>query len=166
MHIVDTTDKTFFPQWISCQSKVKKCSRIIRRYRTPNKEEYLIYPSKCESLLLLMLYHISLSKISYIYCCCYPVTKSYPALYDSMDCSTPGLPVHHQLLEFTQTHVNWVSDAIQPSQSLSSSSPTIFSLSHHQSLFQWVSSSHQVAKVLEFQLQHQSFQWTPRTDLL
>ena len=79
-------------------------------------------------------------------------------------CSTPGLPVHHQVLEFTQTHVHQVGDAIQPSHPLSSPSP--FSLSQHQGLFQSVSSLHQVAKVLEFQLQHQSFQWTPRTDFL
>ena len=83
-----------------------------------------------------------------------------------MDCCTPGLPVHHQLPEFTQTHVHQVSDAIQPSHPLSSPSPPVLNLSQHQGLFQWVSSSHQVARVLEFQLQHQSFQWTPRTDLL
>ena len=87
-------------------------------------------------------------------------------LCNPMDCSTPGLPVHHQLPEFTQTHIHWVSDAIQPSQPLSSPSPPTFNLSQHQGLLQWVSSSHQVAKVLEFQLQHQSFQWTPRTDFL
>ena len=75
-------------------------------------------------------------------------------------------PVHCQLLESTQTHVHWVGDAIQPSHSLSSPSPPALNLSQHQGLFEWVSSSHQVAKVLEFQLQHQSFQWTPRTDLL
>ena len=74
-----------------------------------------------------------------------------------MDCSTPGLPVHHQLQEFTQTHVHWVGDVIQPSHPLSSPSPPVFHLSQHQGLFHWVSSSHQVAKVLEFQLQHQSF---------
>ena len=74
-----------------------------------------------------------------------------------MDCSTPGFPVHHQLPEFTQTHVHWVGDAIQPSHPLSSPSPPAFNLSQHQGLFQWVSSSHQVAKVLEFQLQHQLF---------
>ena len=79
-----------------------------------------------------------------------------------MDCSMPGLPVHHQLPEFTQTHVHWVSDAIQPSHPLSSPSPPAFNLSQHQGLFKWDSSSHQVAKVLEFQLQHQSFQWTFR----
>ena len=81
-----------------------------------------------------------------------------------MDCITPGLPIHHQLPELAQTHVRWVNDAIQPSHLLSSPSPPAFSLSQHQGLFQWVSSSHQVAKVLEFQLQHQSFQWIFRTD--
>ena len=92
------------------------------------------------------------------------VDQSCPTFCNPMHCSTPGLPVHHQLLELTQTHVHWVSDAIQPSHPLSSPSPPTLNLSQHQSLFQWVSSSHQVAKVLEFQLQHQSFQWIPRTD--
>ena len=76
-----------------------------------------------------------------------------------MVCSTPGFPVLHYVPEFAQTHVQWVSDAIQPSHPLSSLSPPAFSLSQHQGLFQWVSSSHQVAKALEFQLQHQSFQF-------
>ena len=84
-------------------------------------------------------------------------------LCNPMDCSTPGLPVHHQHPEFTQTHVHWVGDAIQPFHPLPSPSPPAFNLSQHQGLFQWVSSSHQVAKVLEFQLQHQSFQWRLRT---
>ena len=75
------------------------------------------------------------------------------------DCSTPGFPVHHQLPELAKTHVHWVSDAIQPSHPLLSPFPPAFSLSWHQGLFQWVSSSHQVAKVLELQLQHQSFWW-------
>ena len=82
-----------------------------------------------------------------------------------MNCSMPGLPVHHQHLESTQTHVQWVGDAIQPSHPLSSTFPPALNLSQHQGLFQWVHASHQVAKVLEFQLQHHSFQWTPRTDL-
>ena len=89
-----------------------------------------------------------------------------PDFCNPMNGSMPGLPVHHQLLEFTQTHVHWVSDAIQPSHPLSSPSSPALNLSQHQGLFQWVSSSSQVAKVLEFQLQHQSFQWRPRTDLL
>ena len=72
------------------------------------------------------------------------VAQSRPALCDSMDCSTPGLPVHHQLPEFTQTHVHWVSDAIQPSHSLLSPSPPAFNLSQHQGVFQAISSSHQV----------------------
>ena len=72
--------------------------------------------------------------------------------------------IHHQLPEFTQTHVHWVGDAIQPSHPLSSPSPPAFNLSQHQGLFQWVSSSHQVSKVLELQLQHPSFQWIFRTN--
>ena len=87
-----------------------------------------------------------------------------------MDRSMPGFPVLHYLLKFAQTHVHWVSDATQPSHPMSSPSPPAFSLSQHQDLFQGVSSSHQVATVLEFQLEHQSFQWIsrslPRTDLL
>ena len=89
------------------------------------------------------------------------VTQLCPTLCDPMNCSTPGFPVHHQLPESTQTHVHRVGDAIQPSHPLSSPSPPALNLSQHKGLFQWVSSSHQVAKVLEFQLQHQSFQWTP-----
>ena len=87
-------------------------------------------------------------------------------LCNPTNCSMPGLPVHHQLLESTQTHVHWVSDVIQPSHPLSTPSPPALNLSQHQGLFKWVSSSHQVPKVLEFLLQHQSFQWIFRTDLL
>ena len=79
-------------------------------------------------------------------------TQSCPTLGDPMNCSMPGLPVHHQLPEFTQTHVHQVSDAIQPSHPLSSPSPSAPNSSQHQSLFQWVNSSNEVAKVLEFQL--------------
>ena len=93
------------------------------------------------------------------------VAQSCPTLCDPMNHSTPGLPVHHQLPESTQTHVHWVGDAIQPSHPLSSPYPPAFNISQHQGLFKWVSSSHQVAKVLEFQIQHHSFQWTPRTAL-
>ena len=94
------------------------------------------------------------------------VNQLCPTLCDPMDCSTPGFPVHHQLPEFTQTHVRWVGDAIQPSHPLSSPSPTPFNLSQQQGLFQWVSSLDQVARVLEFQCQCQSFQWIFRTDFL
>ena len=77
--------------------------------------------------------------------------QSCPALCDPVNCSMPGLLVHHQLSEFTQTHVHWVGDAIQAFHPLSSPSPPTFNLSQHQGLFQWVSSSHQMAKLLEFQ---------------
>ena len=94
------------------------------------------------------------------------VAQSCPALCDPMDWSMPDFPVHHQLQELTQTHVYRVSDAIQPSHPLLSPSPPAFNLSQLQGLFQWISSLHQVAKVLEFQLAHQSFQWIFRTDFL
>ena len=80
------------------------------------------------------------------------VAQLCPTLCDPINCSTPGLPVHHQLPEFTQTHIHRVSDAIQPSHPLLSPSPPAPNPSQHQSLFQWVNSSHEVAKVLEFQL--------------
>ena len=93
------------------------------------------------------------------------VTQLCPTPCDPMNRSTPGLPVHHQLPEFNQTHVHGVGDAIQPSHPLSSPSPPAPNPSQHQCLFQWVSCSHEVAKVPEFQFQHRSFQWTPRTPL-
>ena len=94
---------------------------------------------------------------------CVQFSRSVMSDCEPRDRRTPGLPVHHQLLELAQTHVHWVRDAIQPSHPLPSPSPA-FNISQHQGLFWWVSSSHQVAKVLEFQLQHQSFQWIFRTD--
>ena len=109
-------------------------------------------------VLLFYLHH------SFYHCC--SVSQSCLTFCDLMDCSTPGFPVHHQLPEPTQTHVHYIGDAIQPSHPLLSPSPPIFNLSQHQGLFQWISSSHQVAKVLEFQLQHHSFQWMFRTDFL
>ena len=93
------------------------------------------------------------------------VSQSCPTLCDPMNRSTPGLHIHHQLPESTQTHAHRVGNIIQPSHLLSSPSPPAPNPSQHQDLFQWVNSSHEVAKVLEFRLQHQSFQWTPRTDL-
>ena len=94
------------------------------------------------------------------------VAQSCLTLCNPIDYSTLGFPVHHQLPEPTQTHIHRISDAIQLSHPLSSPSPPTFNLSQHQDIFKWVSSLHQVAKVMEFQLQHQSFQWTFRTDFL
>ena len=91
------------------------------------------------------------------------VAKWCLTLCNPMDCSIPGFPVLHYLPEFAQTHVHWVGDAIQPSHPLLLPSPAL-NLAQHLGLFQWVSSSHQVTKVLE--LQHQSFQWIFRTDFL
>ena len=90
------------------------------------------------SSLWLVLWNINMVQFS-------SITQPCPTLCNPTDCSTPGLPVHHQLPEFTQTHVHWVGDAIQPSHPLSSPSPPIFNLSQHQGLCQWFSSSHQVA---------------------
>ena len=94
------------------------------------------------------------------------VTQSCPTLCDPMDCNMPDFPVHHQLIEHAQTHVCQVSDTIQSSHLLTSPSPPAFNLSLHQGLFYWISSLHQVAKVLELQLQHQSFHWIFRIDFL
>ena len=114
----------------------------------------------CIAFVLLCIWNI-FSSVQFI-----SVTQSCLTLCKPMNRSTPGLPVHHQLPEFTQTHVHWVSDAILPSHLLSSPSPPAPNPSQHQGLFQWVNSSHKVAKVLEFQLQHQSFprntqDWSP-----
>ena len=119
-------------------------------------------------------FHSSFSKWLWVFevffCICIvqfsSVAQLCPTLCDPMNRSMPGLPVHHQLPEFTQTHVHRVGDAIQLSHPLSSPSPPALNLFQNQGLFKWISSLHQVAKVLEFQLQYQSLQWTPRTDLL
>ena len=117
----------------------------------------------------------SLSQVGHLWSWCWgkdlgsvqrsSVTQSCPTLWDLMDCSTPGFPVHHQFLELTQTHIHQVGDAIQSSHLLSCPPPA-FNLPQHQGLFKRGSSSHQVTKVLEFQLQHQSFQWIFRTNFL
>ena len=95
--------------------------------------------------------------ISGVNCC--SVAQLCLTFCDPMDCSMSGFPVLHNLLEFAQTHVHWIGDASHQFHILLSPSPPAFNLSWHQGLFQWVSSLHQVAKVLELLLQHQSFQW-------
>ena len=127
-------------QWVGEGKAVSSELRVV----SGHKDFFLHIPGTClwKSVKILVMY-INWFQFS-------SVTHSCLTLCDPMDCSMPGLPVHHQLPEFTQSHVHWVSDAIQPSLPLSSPSPPAFNLSQHQSLFQWVSSSHQVAKVLEF----------------
>ena len=104
--------------------------------------------SDCNHLKVCHYHHNSYDQFS-------SATQLCPTLCDPINLSAPGLPVHHQLREFIQTHVCWVSDAIQPSHPLLSPSSPALSLFQHQGLFKWVGSLHQVAKVLEFQLQHQ-----------
>ena len=119
--------------------------------------------------LYILIYPISfyvLDVIFYILYYCCSLTKLCPTLWDPMNCSTPGFPVLRYLPELAQTHVHRVGEASQSSHLLSSPSPPAFNLSQYQGLFQWVSSSHQVAEVLEFHLQHQSFQWIFKVDFL
>ena len=117
-----------------------------------NNTDHLSCLGSCALALLLSSLILSSSSS------CFSVPQTCPSLCDPMNRSTPALPVHYQLPKFTQTDVHRVGDAIQPSHPLSSPSPPAFNPSQHQGLFQSVCSSHQVAKVLEFQLQHQSFQ--------
>ena len=140
---------------------LKHCMGKMSLEKTMRKQQHILsmqWNSSCHRSVILFRFRFRFRFSS--------VAQSCLTLYDPMDCSTQGLPVHHQLPEFTQTHVHWTGDAIQPSHPLSSPSPPAFNPSQHQGLFQWVSSSHQVAKVLEFQLQHQSFQWIFRFDFL
>ena len=139
------------------------CAKFFPEYKeflvVKNEYSFSRYPPPCPALCPAQI------------CCCSvgsqfsSVTQSCPTLCEPMDCSTPGFPVHHQFPELGQTHVHWVSDAVQPSHPLLSPS-LAFNLSQHWGLSQWVSSLHQVAEVLEIQLQHQSFQfniqdWSP-----
>ena len=125
----------------NCISVYQKLPNCVRKWMS-NKEPF--------SLNLFFLVS------DFFYSCCCSVTQCL-TLCNPMDCSTPGFPVLHYLLGPAQTHVHWVSDAIQPSCPMSSLSPPAFNLSQNQGPFQWVSSSHQVAKALELQLQHQYF---------
>ena len=159
-------ETSFFPfclRWLSYRSSVQRTlhMRFASQFPSPSQRLYIL------TCLFSLLHHQPLSSHQIVSLQFSSVTQSCPTLCDPMDCGTPGFPVHPQLPEFTQTPVHHISDAIQPSHPLSSPSPPAFNLSQHQGLFQWVSSSHQVAKVImEFQLQHQSFQWIFRTDFL
>ena len=135
-------------------TKSLKRKKHSKYYIIHTKYSYIILESYIKVLKsLLKEKYFQISLLSKFYSIQFSsVTQSCLTLCDPMNCSTPGLPVHHQLLEFTQTHLHRVGDAIQPSCPLSSPSPPAPNPSQHQSLFQWVNSSHEVAKVLEFQL--------------
>ena len=128
-------------------------------------DSYWYWPESCVTLNKSWL-SLNLCFFTYSVMMVSSVQFSHSVMSDSLQSHEQQHTVHHQLLESTQTHVHRVSDAIQPSHPLSSPPPPALNLSQHQGLFKWVSSLHQVAKVLQFQLQHQSLQWTPRTDLL
>ena len=134
--------------------KVNENQQTILTAQLWSNSEYSAFPFAKEEWRDERILH---SAQNLILCCC-SVTKSCPTLCKPTNYSMPGFLVLHYLLELAQTHVHWVGDAIQPSHPLSFPSPPAFNLSQHHGLFQWVNCSHQVAKVLEFQLQHQSFQ--------
>ena len=138
--------------WISGKKQVEQCSAGSDLYYIT-----LMYNFISNCLHLFTSSHGCCESRLYILCYC-SVARSC-LFVTRLDCNTPGFPVHHYLLKLAQTHVHWVSDAIQPSCLLLSFSPAVLYLSQDQGLFKWVGSSHQVAKVLELQLQHQSFQW-------
>ena len=138
-------------------------SRFVTAF-LPRSKHLLILWLQSLSAVIFELKKINLSLFPLFPISVCSVTQLCLTLCDRMDCSMPGFPVLHQLLEPAQTHVHRVGDAIQPSHPLSFPSPPALNLSQHQGLFQWVRSSHQMAKVLGFQLQHQSFQWIFRTD--
>ena len=150
---------------------VQFCSVQLSSVQSLSRVRLFVTPMDCSMPGFPVLHHLPefdlLSRFycwTSVHCCCCSVAKPCPTLCDPMDCSTPGFPVLHHLPEFAQTHVHWVNDAIWPSHPLSPTSLFAFNLSQHQSLFQWVGSLHQVAKVLE--LQHQSFQWIFRVAFL
>ena len=137
-----------------CIKEVREKQNILTNLTSGIK----IYPRSPTCVFPLISYNLSVQFSSLAQLC--------EALCDSKDCRKPALPVHHYFLAPTQTRVHRVSNAIQPSHPLSSLSPHTFNHSQSHGLFNWVSSSHQVAKVVEFQLQHQSFQWMFRTEFL
>ena len=134
-------------------------------FRQQNTKELapLVFLSWVRDIFILHLLQISQSITSVQFS---SVAQLCLTLWDPMNCSTPGFPVHHQLPELTQSHVHRVNDVILPSHPLLSPSLPAFNLPQQQGLYQWVSSSHQMAKLLEFPFQHQSFQWIFRTDFL
>ena len=129
--------------------------------------KYSIFWLPEKFLVMLAMLHFKINfESGFFFFFFFPILQTCPSILNPMDCSMPGFHVLHHLPEFFQTHVHRVGDTIQSSHPLLSPFPPALDLFQHQGLFQWVSSSHQVAQVLKFQLQHQSFQWVYRTDFL
>ena len=135
---------------------------IILAWRIPWREE----PGRLQSMGSQRVRYNWATSLHFQFSSVQFIPQLCPTLCNPMDYSTPGFPVHHQLPEIIQTQDHWVSDVIQPSHPLSSPFPSTFNLSQHWGLFKLISSMHQEAKVLEFQYQHESFQWVVRTDFL
>ena len=123
---------------------------------------YMVYHINWFAYIEEYWHHCDISHLIMVCYCC-SVAQLFPTLCNPLNYSTPGLNVPHQLSEFAQVHVHWISDVIQPSHPLMPSSG--LDLLQHQELFQWVISLHQMTKILEHQLQHQSFKWIFRVDL-
>ena len=147
------------------QKQMWESSCFLLSHTLKNCVEHVKQSNNCSFLYFKMqLLFIKNIIVFNAFICC-SIAQLYPALWNPMDCSMSGFPVLHHLSELAQTHIHWVDNAIQPSRPLSSPSPA-FNLSQSQGHFQWVSSSHQEARVLELQLQHQSLQWIFRIDFL
>ena len=150
----------FFTRWATREAYEADCKTFTWQMPSLNSEKWsvLIYEEKGMPNRQALLDSPKLLHLPCTLCCC-SVAQSCPTLCVLMDYSTPGFPGLQRLLELAQIHVHWVGDAIQPYRPLSSPSLVAFSLFQHQGLLQWVSSLHQVAKILALQLHHQSFQW-------
>ena len=147
------TDVSFWApkslQMVTVVIKLKDSCPLEKSYDKPRqhiKSQDIALPTKV-CILRAMVFPLVIYRCEFS-----SVAHSGPTLYDPMDCSTPGFPIHHQLPETAQTHVHWVGDSIQPSHPLSSPSPPAFNLSQRRGLFQWVSSSHQVAAGFRFSI--------------
>ena len=134
--------------WWLVSSLFRVCRSFMLMWQESKERDPMPLPFYMRELIL--------SWGPYPYTCCCSVTQLSATLCNPMDCSTPGLPVPHHLLEFAQVHVHCISDAIQPSHPLMTSSLSALDLSQHWGLFQWVICSHQMTKILELQLHHQS----------
>ena len=158
MIALEWTEPLFLPHYIQSPKVVGIQVYIRARFKKQNGSHVCTHQDVVWTNLVVLLWSALPANMAILLsfsCCCCSVTHSCPALCNPVDCSTPGFHALHHLPELAQIHVHRVGDAIQPSHPLSSPSPPAFNLSQHQGLFQWVSSSHQMAKVLE--LQHQSF---------
>ena len=150
----------FFLAFYYLSTSFFKSIIIWRLYQLVQCNMSCIFKTKPDNLININWYQLIL--YLFVFRCC-SVSQSCLTLCNPMDCSTPGLPVPHHLPKFAQVHVHCNGNVIQPSYPLMPSSPAL-SLSQHQGLFQWVSCLYQMTKILEFQLQHQSFQWVFRGD--